>query len=173
MNKKGFTLVELLAVIAILAILVIIALPNIMSMFNQARMNSFATEVKEIYKMAQQQWISDSMLETKPITYKRIDGTVGSFGTSDTDKGLDMSGRTELDYAIQFDKAGNVIAYVATDGTYFFEAQTNPLKIEDIGTDTDPVDSLTNNNYTSATVAVGSNGEATITFAGGTENNGG
>ena len=29
MKKKGFTLVELLAVIAILAILVIIALPNI------------------------------------------------------------------------------------------------------------------------------------------------
>ncbi|MCI7083376.1 MAG: prepilin-type N-terminal cleavage/methylation domain-containing protein, partial [Tenericutes bacterium] len=33
MNKKGFTLVELLAVIAILAILVIIALPNVLSMF--------------------------------------------------------------------------------------------------------------------------------------------
>ncbi len=29
MKKKGFTLVELLAVIAILAILVIIALPNV------------------------------------------------------------------------------------------------------------------------------------------------
>ena len=45
MNRRGFTLVELLAVIAILAILVIIALPNIMSMFNQARKNSFTTEL--------------------------------------------------------------------------------------------------------------------------------
>jgi len=52
-NKKGFTLVELLAVIAILAILVIIALPNVMGMFNQAKKNSFTTEVKEIYKVAQ------------------------------------------------------------------------------------------------------------------------
>ena len=33
MNKKGFTLVELLAVISILAILVIIAVPNIMKLF--------------------------------------------------------------------------------------------------------------------------------------------
>ena len=33
-NNKGFTLVELLAVIAILAILVIIALPNVLKMFN-------------------------------------------------------------------------------------------------------------------------------------------
>ena len=31
-KKKGFTLVELLAVIAILAILVIIALPNVINM---------------------------------------------------------------------------------------------------------------------------------------------
>ena len=35
MKHKGFTLVELLAVIAILAILVIIALPNVLKMFNQ------------------------------------------------------------------------------------------------------------------------------------------
>ena len=47
MKKKGFTLVELLAVIAILAILVIIALPNVMGMFNQAKKNSFSTEIKK------------------------------------------------------------------------------------------------------------------------------
>ena len=37
MKKKGFTLVELLAVIAILAILVIMALPAVLSMFTKAR----------------------------------------------------------------------------------------------------------------------------------------
>jgi len=46
MNKKGFTLVELLAVIAILAILVIIAIPNVMKMFNDAKKSSFETEIK-------------------------------------------------------------------------------------------------------------------------------
>ena len=46
MKNKGFTLVELLAVIAILAILVIIALPNVMGMFNEAKKNSFTTEEK-------------------------------------------------------------------------------------------------------------------------------
>ena len=48
--KKGFTLVELLAVIAILAILVIIALPNVMKMFRDAKKNSFTTEIKEVFK---------------------------------------------------------------------------------------------------------------------------
>ena len=38
-NRKGFTLVELLAVIAILAILVIIALPNVLNMYKKANLN--------------------------------------------------------------------------------------------------------------------------------------
>ena len=63
MKRKGFTLVELLAVIAILAILVIIALPNVMGMFNNAKENSFKTEVKEVYKVAQQTWMQDSMFK--------------------------------------------------------------------------------------------------------------
>ena len=53
-NKKGFTLVELLAVVAILSILVIIALPNIMGMFSNAKERLFLTEVKRIYRGALQ-----------------------------------------------------------------------------------------------------------------------
>ena len=37
LNKKGFTLVELLAVIAILALLVIVAMPNVLEMFNACK----------------------------------------------------------------------------------------------------------------------------------------
>ena len=114
MKKKGFTLVELLAVIAILAILVIIALPNVMGMFNQAKQNSFSTEIKEIYKQAQQQWISDSMLSTQNVTYYRVNGESGALGGNK----IDLTGRTQLDYVITIDKAGKVIEYYATDGSY-------------------------------------------------------
>ena len=60
-NKKGFTLVELLAVIAILAILVIIALPNLMEMSNNAKKNAFETEVKQIFKLSKSEWMNDSL----------------------------------------------------------------------------------------------------------------
>ena len=46
-NRKGFTLVELLAVIAILAILVIIALPNVINMYNKAQKEIFFNRSKE------------------------------------------------------------------------------------------------------------------------------
>ena len=52
-NKKGFTLVELLAVIVVLAILVLLAMPRVTSMMEKSRVNSFAVEANEILKVAQ------------------------------------------------------------------------------------------------------------------------
>ena len=124
MKKKGFTLVELLAVIAILAILVIIALPNVMNLFNRAKENAFETEIKGIYKTAQQQWIADSMLNTQSKVYcNATDGTA-----------LEMSGRSELKYSIKFNKSGEVVAYRVSDGSYQYEFDNsaNPLEIDAI-----------------------------------------
>ena len=68
MSKKGFTLVELLAVIAILAILVIIALPNILKMFNNAKKDIFLTEAKNIYKEVTKKYINETMRGNKIST---------------------------------------------------------------------------------------------------------
>jgi type IV pilus assembly protein PilA len=47
-NKKGFTLVELLAVIVILAIILAIAVPGISGIINSAKKGSFESDVKMI-----------------------------------------------------------------------------------------------------------------------------
>ena len=136
MKKKGFTLVELLAVIAILAILVIIALPNVMSLFNEAKKNSFANELKEIYKTAQNQWMTDSMINTQEIYYSRNGSELKCDGTN-VNKTLQLSGRTQLYYGITVAKSGEITDFVATDGTYMYQYQAEDnitgLKIEDIG----------------------------------------
>ena len=54
MKNKGFTLVELLAVIAILAILVIIALPNVLKMFNDSKKNAFMVQARKTASVAQE-----------------------------------------------------------------------------------------------------------------------
>ncbi len=125
MNKKGFTLVELLAVIAILAILVIIALPNVMNLFNRAKEQAFETELKEIFKTAQQQWIADSMFNTQERTYAKC-------SSGNCPNQLEMSGRSELEYSVSIDKSGNVISFQATDGSYQYNYSGTGLKIEDI-----------------------------------------
>ncbi len=135
MKKKGFTLVELLAVIAILAILVIIALPNVLGMFNQARKNTFVTELQSIYTTAETQFVSDQMngMQNWPdgISYARVDGDriaedEGKY------KLLDLQGTNTIDYFIHFNLAGKVTQFVASDGQFQFIYFGSELKKEDI-----------------------------------------
>ena len=135
MKKKGFTLVELLAVIAILAILVIIALPNVMGMFNQAKHNSFNTEVKNILKQAGQQWVTDGSMNstTGALCYSRKPQT----GSPVFIKELLLSGRSNLDYAVCINKAGKITSFAATDQTYVvYYSGTAGLAPEDVSVGT-------------------------------------
>ena len=67
-NKKGFTLVELLAVIAILAILVIIALPNVIGMYNNAKKQVFLTEAQTISSASEKKFLTGNITESSNET---------------------------------------------------------------------------------------------------------
>ena len=125
-EKKGFTLVELLAVIAILAILVIIALPNIFEMFNNAKQKAFETEVKNIYGVAQETFINDSLYDGSGKTYSHCNNG------SCNDK-LKLNGGKNMEYYIEFDSSGNVIKYYATNGSYQYSYEGAGLKKDQIG----------------------------------------
>ncbi len=129
MNKKGFTLVELLAVIAILAILVIIALPNVLSMYNEARKNAFVTEVRDYYKAGEQNFLLNS---GKAVVYTSLSGVTDS-------KTIEMTGNKNMQYYIVFDANGKCTKLLATNGTYKIEATAAEINIEQLG-DTYAVD---------------------------------
>ena len=58
MNKKGFTLVEVLAVVAILAILIIIVVPSVTSINKSARKKMLANKLETV-KQALTLWSQD------------------------------------------------------------------------------------------------------------------
>ena len=63
MNKnKGFTLVELLAVIVILAIIMIISIPAVLDTMVSARKRTFGEYVTKVYNVAQNKYMKDEML---------------------------------------------------------------------------------------------------------------
>ena len=128
MNKKGFTLVELLAVIAILAILVIIALPNVMGLFQDAKKSAFRTEMADLVKGAQTEWMKDQFsTAASEKTYQ--DGTNVKLSTMDV--------RSDLHYKIKISVDGKVTSVQFYDGSYCYKKapgqnETLDLKAKDL-----------------------------------------
>ena len=116
MNKKGFTLVELLAVIAILAILVIIALPNVLKMYNDSKKNAFMTEAQNLAKEVSSKYISESMKGNKVSVI------------SNQQNPLDMTGR-ELEYNFELDSQGKIKNMIVSNGTYCISTNKDYTKI--------------------------------------------
>ena len=136
-NNKGFTLVELLAVIAILAILVIIALPNVLKMFNDAKKNSFLTEAKTVYSEAGKKYISDNI--TSPGNNEHI------YCKSKTDSlnPLSLSGRG-INYYIKTDSNGNVNTIVVWDDTRYLAKKDSKIDVTSLTESKDITDNIKN-----------------------------
>ena len=127
-NKKGFTLVELLAVIVILAVLIMLALPNVMNIMENARKSAFETEVKSYLKAAQTKY-------TEKVT-EGVSGTTMVFTNSGTDNNsctvatpckVDIDG--DYTYSITVTSSGTDGAkytYTINNGTY--KAENNNVK---------------------------------------------
>ena len=112
LNKKGFTLVELLAVIAILAILMVIAIPGVLTLFNNAKDNAFRTELQSIVKAAKQQWMADNITSAGVKSYGNNGG--------DTCITLEIDKGDSFQYFVSVDKDGNVTTLEVTDGTNYY-----------------------------------------------------
>ena len=120
MKNKGFTLVELLAVIAILALLVIIALPNVLKMFNQAKKDTFLTEAKTIYKEISKKYISETMRGNKISII------------SNTNNKLDLESN-DLKYKVKLNNDGSIKKFEVSNGNYCISGKFNNLS--DLTTD--------------------------------------
>ena len=113
MKKKGFTLVELLAVIAILAILVIMALPAVLRMFTQARKDSFTNEVNTVIRTARQQYLLSGGTDTE---WSNAEGST---------KSLDLTGNSQLRYYVKMNNEGKITKLQVTNGDFQYNVTNN------------------------------------------------
>ena len=48
-SKKGFTLMELLAVIALIGVVLLLVVPNVLDLYEKGKKNSFYDEILNLY----------------------------------------------------------------------------------------------------------------------------
>ena len=110
MKKRGFTLVELLAVISILALIVVVAMPNIMKMFRESKQKSFYNEVETVKNEIKKEVFNAS------LSGEQVPPVISSVG----DYQLDMSGRN-LDYYAELNRDGTLAYLEITDGEFYYQ----------------------------------------------------
>ncbi len=71
-NKKGFTLVELLAVIVLLGVLIAIAVPSVLGISKKIKENMYEAKVKTV-EVAAEAWIDDNKNSCKTLKDKNIE----------------------------------------------------------------------------------------------------
>jgi len=113
-KKKGFTLVELLAVIVILAVLVLLAVPSVLKMMNGAKENAFEIEAENIIDGAKLKYSDDLLDNTLPAT---VTVTIGSSVTGYCYDIYDLG--DYVDKTFDATKASGSVLIDATNNNYY------------------------------------------------------
>ena len=75
LNKKGFTLVELLAVIVILALLMVVATSTIGNSLTKSKVSAMGTEAQKLYRKTVEDLTSINLGTGSTYTYGTLNGT--------------------------------------------------------------------------------------------------
>ena len=111
MNKKGFTLVELLGVVVILAIILLIAVPNIMALSERSKKDGYINDSKKMVYLVKYDIKKGTI--NKPASGESVKVTLNDLSTSDLEK--DKDGYTydlSKSYVYITRENGNLIYYV-------------------------------------------------------------
>ena len=123
-KEKGFTLVELLAVIVILAVLVLLAVPSVIKMLDNTRKNAFEVEAENIIKGAKNAYALNALNGITKTCYdieelsdyldKNLEGYTGSV-LVDTENNIETIWLGNEDYKINGSNKGNLVITERTD----------------------------------------------------------
>ena len=113
MKKKGFTLVELIAVIALLSIIMLLIVPNVANYLNSSKKTLFYDNVVNMFKSA-----------TTTFMYQD-DPTNTTFSNNGVK--LDVDVESEYVYTIQVNNYGEVISIDVNNGVYSYNKSSSDI----------------------------------------------
>lgn len=130
--KKGFSLVELLAVIAILAILAIFVVPNLISLFNNSKKDTFIVDIKSRFNTIDLNIMKQSVKEGNTTIFYRFEGDENI---------VPLTGK-QLYYYVKITGGGKVTEMLVWDGSNTLKKKDeNGISITNLSTE-DIVDNI-------------------------------
>ena len=126
-NKKGFTLVELLAVIVILAVLVLLAVPSVLKMLDGSKESAFVVESGNIIKaakLAYSQGILDTETDYGASSTKTVSSpsshTAYCYNKTDLSDFIDKNFSANVKLGVLVDPTTNAYTIYYYDGTTYY-----------------------------------------------------
>lgn len=109
MNKKAFTLIELLATLTILGIIMLVAVPNTVSLFEKNKKDAFISDAKRLVALAEAEIRNDDSIDVSyggfiVFSFSYLDD--GSFESDPDNKPYDSANSFVVVY-----KRGNATSY--------------------------------------------------------------
>lgn len=114
--KKGFTLVELLAVIVVLGIVLVIAIPSIVNVIENTRKNSFVATARQLVEVVKLK-ISDGTYSVPMTSDHAIIVNMSSVSLDNANKDVDNGSYGPNSYVIAANIGGDTKYYVTLDGS--------------------------------------------------------
>ena len=122
MNKKGFTLMEIIVVIALLGAIMLLVVPNITKNFKDSKKRLFYDNVVSLYTSAGRSFLLLDNPSNKTF--------------SNSGNTLDVDVSEDITYKIVVNSYGEVISIYVTNGTYSYsKSNSNGIKKKDIKLD--------------------------------------
>ncbi len=115
MNKKGFTLIELIATITILSIIMMIAIPNVISVLNKNKAQTYVNDARKMITLAKYRFESDANI-SRPTNNSCVLITLKNLDRTELNKGPE-NGRYDLEQSFV------LITYNLTTREYVYSAQ--------------------------------------------------
>ena len=151
MNKKGFSLVELLAVIVILAVIALITSPLILNVIEDSRQSAFKSSLNGIKKAIENDYSDNGFDHTREYYYGCEAGGLSTNGASDKKLRAKKSNGSYEEIAVSGEINGKGKGKVSATGTISVGIYTdkfcgivrgNDISIQKIGKDISKADCL-------------------------------
>lgn len=110
LNKKGFTLVELLATLTILSIIMMIAVPNVMNILDKNKRTTYLEDAKKLVTLADYKFRKEQTI-AKPNTGECVVYRMSSLDVSELKKGPEGSAYNTAESFVAITYSGGKYQY--------------------------------------------------------------